>query len=162
MKRTETQNSKSDSHDEHSRLFALGWPDEAVRFIQLFASVEGELKQRGDTKRGRRLAEADWRSFSNLLGADFFEFVRSSLKAQTLISEPPRRRMNEGLKWMPEHPAPIENVEDLFVRGVCAVRNNLAHGEKFRITGLGWGRDAALVNEALWTLAEAIERTKIF
>jgi hypothetical protein len=133
------------------RQLALGWPTVAIEFLQLYARKESELKRAGMIKVGRRLAEADWSRFAISLGAGFFQSVRDSKRAETLILEPPRR-LNADLQWDPVHPRPLENVEDLFARGVCRVRHNLAHGEKFNVTGQGWDRDLALVTESKWVL----------
>lgn len=137
----------------------LDWPPEAIEFIQLYARVEGELKRAGNTKRGRKLAEADWVPLAGSLGEEVFHFVRDSHMADTLVGEPPRRLMNQGLEWHPTFSPPIESVLDLFVRGICQVRHNLAHGEKFNVTGSGWDRDIALVTQALWTLERVIEKS---
>lgn len=139
----------------------LGWPPEAIEFMQLYARIEGELKRVGNTKRGRKLAEADWGPLAESLGEEFFHFVRDSKLADTLVGEPPRRLMNQGLEWQPAFSPPIENVLDLFTRGICQVRHNLAHGEKFDVTGSGWDRDIALVTQALWTLERALERSPL-
>jgi hypothetical protein len=63
-----------------------------------------------------------------------------------------------GLEWFPDEPQAILTVEELFVRGVCQVPHNLAHGEKFDITGKGFDRDLALVTQSLWVLKQALER----
>ncbi len=67
----------------------MGWPLEAIEFFQLYARMEGELKQAGYTKKGRKLAEADWNPFAASLGMDFFQFVRDSKMANTLIRSGP-------------------------------------------------------------------------
>lgn len=66
--------------------------------------------------------------------------------------------MKEGLRWEPEKPAAIENVRDLFLRGVCQVRNNLEHGAKFMGADGERQRSTSLVSEAGWVLAEAAKR----
>ena len=66
--------------------------------------------------------------------------------------------MRDGLTWMPEKPEPLRNVEELFVQGVCRVRNSYLHGEKF-VGGPDakqWERDSKLVREALAVLSEAV------
>ena len=92
----------------------------------------------------------------------FFHLVRDSKLADILIGEPPRRLMNQGLEWQPSLSPPIENVLDQFNRGICRVRHNLAHGEKFSVTGSGWNRDIALVTQALWVLERALEKGHFF
>ena len=66
--------------------------------------------------------------------------------------------MKEGLRWEPEKPAAIENVRDLFLRGVCQVRNNLEHGAKFMGADGERQRSTSLVSETGWVLAEAAKR----
>jgi hypothetical protein len=48
----------------------------------------------------------------------------------------------------------IRNVTQLFTRGVCQVRNNIVHGEKY--IEVATPRDDALVKEAMWVLQKAI------
>lgn len=80
------------------RKITLGWPQQAIEFIQLFARVEGALKQSGHLKRDKKKrAEADWTGFADSLGPEFFQYVRDSEQANTLVGEPPRRRMTRGL-----------------------------------------------------------------
>jgi hypothetical protein len=136
----------------------FGWPPEAIEFLELYARTERALKQAGCVKKGKKFAEADWTPFANALGPEFLEHVRTSHQAEILITEPPRRRSTLGLEWAPVEPQPIRTVEELFVRSICQVRNNLAHGEKFDITGKGLDRDLALVSQSLWVLKQALER----
>jgi hypothetical protein len=140
----------------------LGWPQSAVNFFQLYARMEGALKQTGHVKQGRKLAQADWASLAKSLGPKFFHYVRDAQMAETLIAEPPRKRMSAGSKWLPDQPPPIQTTEELFRRGVCQVRHNLAHGEKFNVTGDGWERDLTLVTQSLWVLEQAVERHQGF
>ncbi len=62
------------------------------------------------------------------------------------------------LTWKPDVPIPIENVVELFQRGVCQVRNNLFHGEKYIGSREAQSRDEALVSESLWVLRLASEK----
>jgi len=126
-------------------------------FTALYKRFEHILK-RNDFLANKRRAEADWKAFANSLGASFFEEVRQSGKAATLIKEPPRSLMAEDLTWQPEVPAPIENVVDLFQRGVCQVRNNFIHGEKYTGSPDDQARDEVLISESLWVLRLASER----
>lgn len=72
-----------------SHAVALGWPKSAIEFFQLYARVEGALKQNDHVKKGRKLAEADWTSFAKSLGPNFFLRVQDTQRAETLIAEPP-------------------------------------------------------------------------
>jgi hypothetical protein len=79
-----------------------------------------------------------------------------------LIGEPPRILMTDGLEFQPARPEPLEGVVDLFVRGVCQVRHNYFHGEKFVGRGESAARDHALVRQALWVLNLAAARHPTF
>lgn len=134
------------------------WPDIAFRFIGRFAQIEKRLKDAGQIQRGRKAAQADWPTLADSLGQHFFDEVRQSGQADALINEPPRTRMADGLVFSPEMPLPLRNVRELFALGVCRVRNNLVHGEKFVVSEGGWERDEALVRAAQWILELAAER----
>jgi hypothetical protein len=123
----------------------------------LFRHFEHVLKRTGFLK-ARRRAEADWSRFAASLGEAFFEEVQRGGIAQMLIQEPPRTLMADGLRWEPEWPEPLRNVEDLFVKGVCKVRNSYVHGEKFVGGDRTFERDARLVGEALRVLELAKPR----
>jgi hypothetical protein len=102
-------------------------------------------------------AQADWAAYAKMLGSDFFDRVASSGIADTLISDPPRKLMREGLRWSRRKSTPLENVHELLLEGVCRVRNSFVHGEKFVGGPDGqWERDARLVKEALAVLKLAL------
>jgi hypothetical protein len=130
-------------------------PIHAVAFRDLYARVEHVLRRNGYLRPDRPKAEVDWRKFANDMGHPFFEHVRDSQSAGTLISEPPRAYYREG-GWQPENQLPIENVVELFLRGICQVRNNIEHGEKFMVAESP--RSDVLVNEARWVLEQATLR----
>ena len=133
-------------------------PDAASRELAaLFGRFEHALK-RSNFLRNSPDAQADWNKFARQLGPDFFEHIEHSKVAETLLRNPPRKLMREGLKWVPEHPKPLNNVVELFEQGVCRVRNSLIHGEKFMGDPSQWERDAKLVSEALVVLREAQDR----
>ncbi len=123
----------------------------------LFGCFEHALK-RSNFLRNRPDAQADWNKFARELGPDFFEYVKRTKLAETLLGDPPRKLMKEGLKWEPEHPEPLNDAVELFEKGVCRVRNSLLHGEKFVGRAGQWERDATLVSEALVVLREAQDR----
>lgn len=128
----------------------------AREFGELFGRFEYALKRSDHLAKGKAHAEADWRSYAKALGPDFFKEVVSSGVAPTLINDPPRKLMREGLTWSRSDSGPLKDVEDLFVHGVCRVRNSLQHGEKF-VGGHGqWERDSRLVSEALQVLRIAL------
>jgi hypothetical protein len=78
--------------------------------------------------------------------------------AEVLVQEPPRTLMADGLRWEPETPDPLVNVEELFIKGVCKVRNSYVHGEEFIGGDRSFDRDARLVRDALAVLRLAEPR----
>ena len=130
-----------------------------IEFAQLFGRFEFALKRAG-LLRAKVDAQASWEAYAEKLGPDFFKLVLDSNIAPTLIALPPRKLMADGLKWLPENPQPLQNVRDLFLVGVCRVRNSLMHGEKFTGGLDGWDRDAALLTEALAVLKLAKGRVE--
>jgi hypothetical protein len=124
---------------------------DARNFARLFGRFEHALKRGDHLKKGRKDAQADWGSFAKTLGEDFFGQVASSGIADTLINDPPRKLMAD-LSWKPEQVPTLTNVTELFVQGVCRVRNSYIHHEKFVSDGEQWERDAKLVHEALCVL----------
>lgn len=133
--------------------------DVAAEFARLFGQYEHSLKRNGFQKKKSKVAEADWEAYAAALSEDFFEHVNKSDIARTLIDHPPRKLMAD-LTWLPEKPFALTSVDDLFVRGVCRVRNSYIHGEKFvgGPDGENWERDGTLVFEALAVLKEAAGR----
>jgi hypothetical protein len=128
-----------------------------VELAKLFARFEHALKRSGYLQ-NKPIAQADWNKFSRRLGKEFFEHIENSKQAETLLREPPRKLMRQGLKWKPQNPEPLNDVIELFEQGVCRVRNSYVHGEKF-VGGEGtWDRDVKLVTEALFVLREAQSR----
>ena len=128
---------------------------EAAELMHSFARLEHALKRNGYARQDRKVAFIDWTRFAAELGEPFFTAARDSGNAAVLIREPPRvYHRDKGL--LPEQPPPIMNVQELLLRGVCQVRNNIAHGEKFvePVTE----RDHDLVRDALWVLTQAIDQ----
>lgn len=130
-------------------------PERADEFCGLYRRVEHLLRRNGYLRQDRDKAEVNWRKFAKDLGGTFFDQVQKSEQARTLIAEPPRAyHRDDG--WLPENQIPIDDVEQLFLRGVCQVRNNIVHGEKFILEESE--RSYALVEEAWWVLNEATKR----
>ena len=128
----------------------------AGAFARTFGEAEFALKRSGLLRQNKNVAEADWDAFARDLGPDFFAAIMEKGIAKTLISEPPRRLMND-LQWAPETPSPFTNVQELIVQGVCRVRNSYLHGEKFKGGPDGqWERDATLIRESHAVLDVAI------
>ena len=139
-----------------------GFPEHVSAFFELFARAEHALRRIGFVQSNRAKAVVDWRAFARDLREEFFVAVRNSGRADTLIREPPRAYHGEA-GWQPRQSAPIADTEDLFIRGVCQVRNNIVHGEKY-IFQEG-ERSDDLVKEATWVLEQAINthrQTSVF
>jgi len=132
----------------------------AREFAYEFGRFEYALKRSGFLLTKAADARADWRKFATALGDAFFADVRDSGIAPTILVHPPRKLMQDGLKWMPEQPPPITNVVDLMEKGVCRIRNSYLHGEKFTggPDGAQWNRDTLLVAEAMAVLLAAHDR----
>jgi hypothetical protein len=132
-------------------------PYEIARAFALdFGCAEYVLKRSKYLRQNREIAEADWESFARDLGGDFFTDIVAKGMAKTLIGDPPRRLMAD-MTWSPEKTAPLTNVHQLMIEGVCRVRNSLLHGEKFTGGPEGqWARDRTLITEAHAVLNEAV------
>ena len=76
----------------------------------------------------------------------------------TLIGEPPRTQMRSAMRFEPENPAAIRNVQELFLKGVCQVRNNLVHGPKFMGPEGERERSKKLIADAVWVLGEVAKK----
>ncbi|WP_313039801.1 hypothetical protein [Sphingobium yanoikuyae] len=110
---------------------AVDNPYEIGRAFALdFGRAEYALKRSKYLRKNKEIAEADWEAFARDLGAGFFADVVAKGMAKTLIGDPPRRLMAD-MTWSPEKTAPLTNVHQLMIEGVCRVRNSLLHGEKF-------------------------------
>jgi hypothetical protein len=128
----------------------------AEAFAAEYRHAEYALKRSGFLRRNKEIAEADWDAFAQSLGAAFFDRIVQASIAPTLIGNPPRRHIAD-MTWAPEKPAPLANVAQLMINGVCRVRNSFIHGEKFTGGPEGqWERDAILIAEANAVLREAM------
>ena len=128
----------------------------ANAFVADFRLVEYGLKRSDYLRKGKYVAEADWDLFAQALGPAFFDHVVAKRIAKTLIGHPPRRLL-ANMQWSPPNPAPLKNVTQLVINGICRVRNSYIHGEKFTGGPEGqWERDATLIVEAHAVLNEAI------
>lgn len=133
----------------------------ARAFALDFGRAEYALKRSKYLRQKKEIAEADWESFARDLGTDFFNDVVEKGLAKTLIGDPPRRLMAD-MTWSPEKAAPLTNVHQLMIEGVCRVRNSLLHGEKFTGGPEGqWARDRTLITEAHAVLKEAVANSHL-
>jgi|SRR5690348_10201852 len=114
---------------------------DARDLAELFGRFEYAMKRSGHLKTRRPDAQANWESLAKALGDPFFEEVKSSGMADTLINDPPRKLMAD-LTWKPENVPPLSGIVELFVQGVCRVRNSYVHHEKFVSQGDQLERDA--------------------
>lgn len=130
-------------------------PEDAAAFRDYYARIEHVLRRSGYMKADSRRADVDWVKFAKTIGKPFFEYVRGQHSADTLIVEPPRVYHRKG-GWQPQSQRPIDGIEELIVCGVCQVRHNIVHGEKFMVAE--GPRSYALVKEAHWVLEQAIAR----
>ena len=138
-------------------------PEHALAFQNLYMRVEHVLRRNEYCLPNRKKALIDWQKFAHDLGDQFFDYVRESQAASTLINKPPRAYYRQD-GWPLQDQTPIQNVVGLFERGVCQVRNNIVHGEKY--IEPEHERSDILVIEAHWVLEQAIlrhpEAKKIF
>ena len=121
----------------------------ARKFAEDFGAMEYAMKRSPNYRRKKKaIAEADWDAFAKDLGQEFFDQIVKSGIAKNLIGEPPRRLLAD-MQWDPPNSAPLSNVAQLIINGVCRVRNSYFHGEKFTGGPTGqWERDAKLIEEA--------------
>lgn len=131
--------------------------DSPQDFAELFGRVEYALTQCGFLQTKPSIAKADWKKFANELGEQFFANVRQSRIAETLLATPPEVFSNFGGVTDWAKVTPIFNVESLFLNGVCQVRHNLVHGNKFIGAEKDRDRDTTLVREASSVLQLAIQ-----
>jgi len=132
--------------------------DAATQFRKLFEDMEHALKRAGFKKPNQDYAEADWNAFARHLGKNFFLEVQSCGKAADLLQERPRK-LTKDLQWGPKQPVPINSVIELFENGVCRVRNNLVHGEKYKGLPKVQQRDEVLVVQSKWVLELALAKS---
>jgi hypothetical protein len=133
-----------------------------AEFLETFRNAEYTLKRSGFNKPVSDRMEADWDGLANALGTTFFQLVVKNGTAITLIGNPPRKHILDPVSgnatWNPKTTAPLKNVQELIVMGVCRVRNNFFHGEKFIGGDPGdWLRGETLLSEALSVLKFALE-----
>ena len=102
----------------------------AEAFAADFRHTKYALKRSGYLRKNKDGAEADWDLFAEELGVAFFNHVKASGIAKTLIDQPPRKLL-VTLDWSPPNPPPLTNVAQLMINGMCRVRNSYIHGEKF-------------------------------
>lgn len=131
----------------------------AAKFIATFLRFEFALKESGF---GPENADAlvEWRRVADELGQDFFDYIRTSGKAATLVNAPPKKQVTRShqLEWVDQNPP--RNVTEL-LSAVRRVRNNLFHGGKSGDPEYDAGnpsRSRTLISEAQWVVEQSILR----
>jgi len=135
------------------------YPPEANELTVLCRRVHNALNKHPKYLTKGKRAQLDWRAFGNSLGPHFFDFVKKSGNAFTLLEDPPRFLPSDG-NWPIEKQPKIEDAANLFARGVSQVRNNIEHAGKFLTEEEDQEkrRSLTLAREALWVLKVAIEK----
>ena len=129
-------------------------PAGAARFIATFLRFEFALKEHGYIPKDGN-AEVEWhRVNKDLKQAGFFEAVRKSGRAETMLRHPPKKQVSRDgyLDFKPQ--SPLSNSDELLV-AVRRVRNNLLHGGKSGDPE-GDGRNRKLIAEAQWVVEQAL------
>jgi hypothetical protein len=129
------------------------YPQEADALNDLFRRVHHALNQHPIFLTNNDRAQVNWRAFGISLTEEFLTHVQKTGSAITLLTEPPRTLSRDG-NWEPKIQTAIKDVGELFVRGVCQVRNNIEHAGKFLVPEEKRSYD--LASQALWVLREAI------
>ena len=134
-------------------------PEEAYAFTDLYGAIENGLRSIGFCKQHLARAEADWGKFAQeKLGDEFFDEVKKSGRAKTLIEGRPRKQMKENLAWKPDQPlADHEDATEFIVNGICQVRNHIDHHQKFRGDDELRKRDLQLIADAHAVLELVLE-----
>jgi hypothetical protein len=129
----------------------------AQKFIGTFLRFEFALKEDGFCpKRGDALVE--WGRVITKLGPTFFETIRKSGKAETILQQPPKKQisLDHRLDWQSQ--GTPNNIHELF-EAIRRVRNNLVHGGKSgdpENDPDNPGRSEILIREAQWIIEQAI------
>lgn len=131
--------------------------NEALAFFSAFSRFEFALKRAG-YMRNKDIAEADWDTFSDSLGAAFLEEIRKAGCAEELLREPPGKPIRDGAKLDWRKARPVTDVRGLFI-AVRQARNNLFHGEKYIGEGQKGSRDRQLLTDGLNILERALARS---
>lgn len=145
-------------------------PKAAIDFFVVFSRFECALKRSGTYAIGNEdRVDPDWDGFARDLGPGFLEQVIEQGTAPVLVNRPPMKQVKQAdgaLGW--KDSGPVKNTADLFL-AIRRVRNNLAHGAKYRDGGTGHvdhvegsERDEELLNQSMAVLALALtERPEI-
>jgi hypothetical protein len=132
--------------------------NEAIKFIATFLRFEYALKENGFCPKDGD-ACVEWGRVIKELGETFYESVRRSGHAETIMRKPPKKQISRDsrLKW--KSLGPPQGVDGLFL-AIRRVRNNLLHGGKSRDRDddNDPARNERLVREAQWIIEEALRK----
>jgi hypothetical protein len=144
---------------EATALELVSSPVDPISFRLLMERVDNALQNCGMILPGGGAAMADWKQFAAKLGEQFFAEMKAVPITETLITQPPGKRLNVNGSAQWGGPVdPIASVEHLFTRGVCQVRHNIVHGNKQDIGE----RDMKLIGGAHYILRAAIAEADLF
>ena len=141
-------------------------PKKAIEFFVVFSRFERAMKRAGAYARGNeKEVKADWVALATDLGDGFFDMVKASNIAPTLMEKSPKKQIKSAdgtLGW--RDMGEVKTTLDLFL-AVRRARNNLMHGGKYMDVGGGQHgvvegseRDDVLLSESLQVLRLAYER----
>ncbi len=105
-------------------------PKNAIKLFKVMMRIEFAMKENGHAQAIGNRIEITWDRYANEeLGNEFFEAIRESGQAATLINAPPKRQtyIDGYLDW--EEVGNVQSVQNL-IGAVRRVRNNLFHGGK--------------------------------
>lgn len=134
-------------------------PKDATVLFKVMMRFEFALKDAGFLSANTNgSVKVDWDSFANHgLPRKFFDNVKSSGFAKTLLTKPPSRQLvRYGSLDFDDAKSPIDNQQ--LIGAVCRVRNNLFHGGKSG--DRDHARNDELVSDALYVIKEAIKSHK--
>lgn len=130
-------------------------PADAVRFFKVMMRLEYALKAGGFTRMNARRLEICWERFANeRLRSAFFEKIRDSAKATTLISKPPSHQALDADGCLTFRPAAhVTSLQEL-IAALRRVRNNLFHGGKSG--DVDHDRNDMFIREAMHVIREML------
>lgn len=131
-------------------------------FLVVFARFEYALKRAGYRRTENGKADPNWDKFAEGNGDRFDrEHVNQTEEVKYLLNRPPRKEWVEGGKVFFSDRKKYGDEKEGFgklIDIVKGVRNNLFHGGKFEgRNGEEPGRNAKLIESALWVLERALE-----
>jgi hypothetical protein len=130
-------------------------PAGAVQFFKVMMRLEYALKANGYAEMNNNRLEICWDRFANeSLGMPFFNTIRDSGKANTLIDNPPSHQKKEpsgGLAF--RQAEQVVSIQGL-LGALRRVRNNLFHGGKSG--DVDHGRNDALIAESIYVTTELL------